>query len=85
MSDSAYIEWGDVTITEELDIIHDANGAVVSSSSSWIAEFEGHIYNSGLLPNNTLPIISFSRSGRTADEAAFNLFNAAMEQGWEVR
>lgn len=85
MSDSAYIEWGDVTITEETDSLNYGDGSMIEFSSSWIAEFEGHICNTGLDDTTSRPVISFSRSGPTAEAAAQNFVKAAAAQGWEVR
>lgn len=84
--DGAYIEWGNVTISEDSESLNSFDeGVIIEISSTWTAEFEGHICNTNLDGTSTLPIISFSRTGKTAEEAAQNFLKAANAQGWEVK
>lgn len=83
--DTAYIQWGDVTISEENESLDGFNDETIFISSTWIAEFEGHICNTALDGITSLPIIRFSRTGISAEDAAQKFVKAAKDQGWEVR
>lgn len=71
----------DVTIIEEVESSYFVNVGYIRNME-WVASFSGRPTVNKVLGN---PEVSFSRKGKTAEEAFENLKKAAAEQGWEFQ
>ena len=81
----AYIRWSDVRIDESTDSTqYDGFGQEVVRITTWTAEFEGSVHPREGDTGISEAVVSFSRSGPTAESAAVALIQAAQEQGWEL-
>lgn len=78
----AYVRWSDVRIEEEITEIYGDISLITPPQSVWTAEFEGGVHPAAGDTSISEAVVSFSRSGPTAEEAVAALMMAAQAQGW---